>query len=678
LNNLASSFRDSALQKEALERAEEAVNVYCQISNVTQHANADLGFKVYHNLARVYLTPDESGARDLTRALGALRQSIEYVEVHRGSFRDDAQRRRVLAEGMASYELLVQTAVDLWDIQRDVQPLREALHAAEGIRQRQLLERLRSEVLEPDAPEAVRQEWRLWFEELEAVESALETLALSSLSGNLPGLESGQASPTADDPWSVQSEAPAQVDLEPIRVTLERRRDEAALNHDRALLAVRQTHTNFDPYQPLPRANHQDAQRLLEAVPGTVFVEYVVCSAGGYALLIQGEHAHPVRLPELSVRGAIDLATRWMDGYTEPTDNREQRVAILRQWGQGMEAKLLEFSPKVLWPVLEALKEFEELHQFKTSRLVLCPHQYLNLLPIHAMPLEGQGADLLVDRYEVSYVPSLSMMKQCAGRRTGSGRKILFGNPTDDLRFIGAATEAFRGDHPEAEVIHGRTASVEHLIQRGGDMGWGDIWAHMSASADPMSAGILLGDGEVLRLERIYRELRLRLKPHLTLNGCESGLMNPMRRKKQGGEANESNSVDLTDFDGLPMGFLFAGARSVVSTLWTVFDISAALLMDRYQGEMAKDGSTPAMALQRASQWLRKEIRNGAELQAVGEDLLRRVPEAWAREHPEEMAYCRWMLAREAPEHPQDPPFASPLHWASHYVTGWSWDPVEF
>ncbi len=343
-----------------------------------------------------------------------------------------------------------------------------------------------------------------------------------------------------------------------------------------------------------------------------------------------------------------------------------------------MEAKLLELAPVVLWPVLGALKEFEKLHRFKAKRLVLCPHQFLNLLPIHAMPLERQGDNLLVDRYEVSYVPSLSVLKRCAGRQPGTGRRVLFGNPTNDLRFIGAATEAYRRDHPEAEVIHGRAASAEQLIQSGTGMGWGEIWAHMSASDDPMEAGIVLRDGEMLRLERIYREFRLRLKPHLTLNGCESGLLKPMRRRKTAGDIDELAAEDLVDFDGLPMGFLFAGARSVVSTLWKVFDVSAALLMDRYHAELAKGGSTPVGALRRASQWLRKEIRNGTELKAAGEALLRRVSEEWARTHADDLEDCRSMLAQLAAEHPDDPPFASPIHWASHFVTGWCWDPVDF
>lgn len=678
LETLANRLCELDRRQEALERAEEAVEIHCELPEATRRALSNGRALACATLGRIYLTPDPSGARDLTRALDALRQSIQCIEEHRGSFRADAQRRRVLSEAIASYELLIQTAVDLWDTRRDVKPLRDALLAAEGIRQRLLLERLRDEFLEPDAPKDVRREWRRSFMELQAADIALETLALGSIDGNQLGSQSGQSSRVADDRWSARRKARAEADLQANRAKLGERREEAARQHDRALKAVHATHPGFDPHHPVPRADHEDARRLLEAIPGTVLVEYVVCHSVGYALLVWGEQLHAICLPELSVRGARTLALRWMKGYPKRASNQEKTVAALIRWGDELEAKLLEFAPKVLWPVLRALKEFEKLHRFKAKRLVLCPHQFLNLLPIHAMPLERPGDNLLVDRYEVSYAPSLSVLKRCAARQPGTGRRVLFGNPTNDLRFIGAATEAYRREHPEAEVIHGRAASVEKLIQSGMGMGWGEIWAHMIASDDPMEAGIVLRDGELLRLERIYRELRLRLKPHLTLNGCESGLLKPVRGRKTAGNIDELAAEDLVDFDGLPMGFLFAGARSVVSTLWKVFDVSAALLMDRYHAELAKGGSTPAGALRMASQWLRKKIRNGTELKAAGEALLRRVPEEWARTHADDLEDCRSMLDQLAAEHPDDPPFASPIHWASHFVTGWCWDPVDF
>ncbi len=87
-----------------------------------------------------------------------------------------------------------------------------------------------------------------------------------------------------------------------------------------------------------------------------------------------------------------------------------------------------------------------------------------------------------------------------------------------------------------------------------------------------------------LRLGDIYR---LRLSADLVvLSACQSGL----------GKELESEGII-----GLPRGFLFAGARSVIATLWKVDDgASAALMRDFYR--LLGEGKRPGQALQLAQQ----------------------------------------------------------------------------
>jgi CHAT domain-containing protein len=51
---------------------------------------------------------------------------------------------------------------------------------------------------------------------------------------------------------------------------------------------------------------------------------------------------------------------------------------------------------------------------------------------------------------------------------------------------------------------------------------------------------------------------------------------------------------------GLTRGFMYAGARSVVASLWQVDDESTAELMKRFYQAMLKDGGRPAEALRTA------------------------------------------------------------------------------
>jgi CHAT domain-containing protein len=64
---------------------------------------------------------------------------------------------------------------------------------------------------------------------------------------------------------------------------------------------------------------------------------------------------------------------------------------------------------------------------------------------------------------------------------------------------------------------------------------------------------------------------------------------------------------------GLPTGFLYAGARTVVSTLWRVFDLSSALLVSKFHQQRLA-GNEVGAALRSAQLWLRDEIPSGRHL----------------------------------------------------------------
>ena len=60
---------------------------------------------------------------------------------------------------------------------------------------------------------------------------------------------------------------------------------------------------------------------------------------------------------------------------------------------------------------------------------------------------------------------------------------------------------------------------------------------------------------------------------------------------------------------GLTQGFLYAGARSVLVSLWEVEDEGTAELMRRFYREMLRYGKTPAAALRSAQASLWRETR---------------------------------------------------------------------
>ena len=152
-----------------------------------------------------------------------------------------------------------------------------------------------------------------------------------------------------------------------------------------------------------------------------------------------------------------------------------------------------------------------------------------------------------------------------------------------------------------------------------------------------------------LTLADVFTQLNLTRCRLAVLNGCESAMLHP--------------SV-TDDAESLTTGFLFAGAPAVVSTLWAVWDISAALLMDKFHA-LWKAGHAPADALHEAARWLRQDIKTGRQLvEEILPPFLARVDDKKVRERCEEIAQ------KHAGRFPDSPPFAAPGHWAAFIASG--------
>jgi CHAT domain-containing protein len=104
-----------------------------------------------------------------------------------------------------------------------------------------------------------------------------------------------------------------------------------------------------------------------------------------------------------------------------------------------------------------------------------------------------------------------------------------------------------------------------------------------------------------LRMHEIYN---LRLPADLVvLSACQTALGREMR-----GEG----------LVGLTRGFMYAGARRVVASLWQVDDESTAELMERFYRAMLKDGHRPSSALRSAQLGMSRSRRWAAPFYWAG------------------------------------------------------------
>ena len=194
------------------------------------------------------------------------------------------------------------------------------------------------------------------------------------------------------------------------------------------------------------------------------------------------------------------------------------------------------------------------------GHLIFVPHDLLHHLPFGAL---FDGERYLIDSFSVSYAPSASIYTLCHDRVASSdGASLLLGIPdeatpciTDEIRSVAAIL-------PDAQVFLGTQATSEILRQKGQNSRFIHIATHGFFRQDnPMFSGIRLGDSRL----SLYDLYQLRWPAELvTLSGCATGL-----NVVAGGD----------ELLGLVRGLIYAGAQSVLLTLWDVHDRSSAEFM---------------------------------------------------------------------------------------------------
>ena len=198
------------------------------------------------------------------------------------------------------------------------------------------------------------------------------------------------------------------------------------------------------------------------------------------------------------------------------------------------------------------------------------------LIPLAAArgTFSGEGSDRLCDRYQISYAPSAEVLADSRAKATRAGGQALYAviNPAADPRLVFTPTEgtAITSLFSTPQVHEGR-AGTKQAVTAGIH---GRAYLHFSCHGnynwdDPPESGLALADGRLTLAELQSGAVDLSAARLVTLSACETGLTDIFQ-----GSAEE--------YVGLPAGFMLAGVPCVVSSLWSVPDISTALLMERF------------------------------------------------------------------------------------------------
>jgi CHAT domain-containing protein len=300
------------------------------------------------------------------------------------------------------------------------------------------------------------------------------------------------------------------------------------------------------------------------------------------------------------------------------------------------------------------------------DRLILIPHRFLHILPLHALPVSpqivrragGEGKYLL-DLFPrgVQYAPSCQLLKLAQSQERPDFQNLFaIQNPTKDLIYTDLEVETIRSFLPSSEVL-ARQAATEEAVknyQNFPSVHCGHFSCHGEFNPiSPLESALILADKEHWTLGEIF-ELSIPQCRLVTLSACETGFTDP-------------NSLS-DEYIGLPSGFLFAGSPSVVSSLWTVSDVSTAFLMIKFYENLtsAGEGVSVAIALKQAQKWLRDLTIE--ELDGFLEQYKPQVEKTLAQWRKGQRLRFEESLKQIRQRQPH--PFVNPYYWAAFTATG--------
>ncbi|MGV0106047.1 CHAT domain-containing protein [Nostoc sp. DSM 114160] len=224
------------------------------------------------------------------------------------------------------------------------------------------------------------------------------------------------------------------------------------------------------------------------------------------------------------------------------------------------------------------------------DQLILIPHLFLHLFPLHAIPVNQnyENSSYLLDLFAggVSYAPSCQLLQQVQQRKRPDFQSLFaIQNPTEDLNYTDLEVQVIQSYFNTSNVLKKTAATLTAINDS--DLNTYHC-THFSCHGyfnftNPGKSALILANAPItdtptkpnserylnlrvgethdlekyLTLDKIFA-LNLEQCRLVTLSACETGLI------------DAQNTSD--EYIGLPSGFLLAGSPSVVSSLWKVDD----------------------------------------------------------------------------------------------------------
>lgn len=331
-----------------------------------------------------------------------------------------------------------------------------------------------------------------------------------------------------------------------------------------AAQAVAKIRTAAPELSTLIAVSSMPVGELRDVLPqGEALVQYYYQGSNLYASVFTRSDVRMIKLDAAGLEGDIKK-------FRAAVDNLEEQAITL---SKSLYARLMR-------PL--------EAHLKQTQQLLIVPHGALHYLPFSAL---HDGQQYLIEKHSLRSLPSASVLKYLRSRQTNQAKPMLvLGNPDlgkSELDLPSAQVEAQKiaGQSGRAKLLLRNQATETAFKTAALEFPMLHIASHgIFNTKKPLDSALLLAKDEANDGKLTVGELySLKINADLvTLSACETGL-------------GQINSGD--DVVGLTRGFLYAGASSVVASLWQVDDEATSQLMIKFYTELGQKPKIEALRL---------------------------------------------------------------------------------
>jgi CHAT domain-containing protein len=198
--------------------------------------------------------------------------------------------------------------------------------------------------------------------------------------------------------------------------------------------------------------------------------------------------------------------------------------------------------------------------------LTIIPHGLLHYIPFHAL---HNKLNYLIEDYDISYAPSLTVYSLCLQKTTINTGSMLVLGLTDELTpEISSEVAMLKEVYSDTIALINEDATLINLRTHSANCRILHLASHCVVRPDnPLFSYLKLSDGEL----SFYNTFDLNLQAELvTLSACHTGI-------------NKVFPGD--DLHGLMRGFLYAGTPAMIVSLWQVNDKASREFMSYFYKE---------------------------------------------------------------------------------------------